>query len=32
MNDIANDRVGPMQDPPHLGNLIRRAWTMWAGT
>ena len=23
MNDIANDRVGPMPKPPHLGELIR---------
>ena len=23
MNDIASDRVGPMQNPPHLGELIR---------
>ena len=23
MNDIANDRVGPMLNPPHLGGLIR---------
>ena len=23
MNDIANDRVGPMPNPPHLGELIR---------
>ena len=23
MNDIANDRVGPMLNPPHLGELIR---------
>ena len=25
MNDIANDRVGPMQNPPHLGELIRES-------
>ena len=25
MNDIANDRVGPMQSPPHLGELIRES-------
>ena len=25
MNDIANDRVGPMQNPPHLGKLIRES-------
>ena len=25
MNDIANDRVGPMQDPPHPGELIRES-------
>ena len=23
MNDIANDRVGPMLNPPHLGELVR---------
>ena len=23
MNDIASDRVGPMMNPPHLGELIR---------
>ena len=23
MNDITDDRVGPMQNPPHLGELIR---------
>ena len=23
MNDIANDRAGPMSNPPHLGELIR---------
>ena len=23
MNDIASDRVGPMLNPPHLGELIR---------
>ena len=23
MNDIVNDRVGPMLNPPHLGELIR---------
>ena len=23
MNDITNDRVGPMRNPPHLGELIR---------
>ena len=23
MNDIAGDRVGPMMNPPHLGELIR---------
>ena len=23
MNDIANDRVGPMPNPPHLGELVR---------
>ena len=23
MSDIANDRVGPMPNPPHLGELIR---------
>ncbi|MCY4187626.1 MAG: HigA family addiction module antitoxin [Bryobacterales bacterium] len=25
MNDIANDRVGPMAHPPHLGELIRES-------
>ena len=25
MNDNANDRVGPMQNPPHLGELIRES-------
>ena len=25
MNDIATDRVGPMQNPPHLGELIRES-------
>ena len=25
MNDIANDRVGPMLDPPRLGELIRES-------
>ena len=25
MNDIENDRVGPMQNPPHLGELIRES-------
>ena len=23
MNDIASERVGSMQNPPHLGELIR---------
>ena len=23
MNEIASDRVGPMLNPPHLGELIR---------
>ncbi len=23
MNDITNDRAGPMRNPPHLGELIR---------
>ena len=23
MNDVADDRVGPMLNPPHLGELIR---------
>ena len=23
MNNITNDRVGPMRNPPHLGELIR---------
>ena len=23
MNDITNDRVGPMRNPPHLGEVIR---------
>ena len=25
MNDIADDRVGPMLNPPHLGELIRES-------
>ena len=25
MNDIANDHVGPMLKPPHLGELIRES-------
>ena len=25
MNDIANDHVGPMLNPPHLGELIRES-------
>ena len=25
MNDIANDCVGPMRNPPHLGELIRES-------
>ena len=25
MNDIENDRVGPMQNPPYLGELIRES-------
>ncbi len=25
MNDIAGDRVGPMLNPPHLGELIRKS-------
>ena len=25
MNDIVNDRVGPMANPPHLGELIRES-------
>ena len=25
MNDIANDRIGPMLKPPHLGELIRES-------
>ena len=25
MNDIDNDRVGPMLNPPHLGELIRKS-------
>ncbi|MCZ0951059.1 MAG: hypothetical protein OXJ56_00625 [Rhodospirillaceae bacterium] len=25
MNDFASDRVGPMQNPPHLGELIRES-------
>ena len=24
-NDLANDRVGPMQNPPHLSELIRES-------
>ena len=25
MNDMARDRVGPMRNPPHLGELIRES-------
>ena len=25
MNDTANDRVGPMANPPHLGELVRES-------
>ena len=25
MNDIAGERVGPMRNPPHLGELIRES-------
>ena len=25
MNDTANDRVGPMQNPPHPGELVRES-------
>ncbi len=25
MNDVAGDRVGPMHNPPHLGELIRES-------
>ncbi len=25
MNEISRDRVGPMPDPPHLGELIRES-------
>ena len=25
MNDVASDRVGPMINPPHLGELIRES-------
>ena len=25
MNDIANERAGPMRNPPHLGELIRES-------
>jgi len=25
MNNVANDRIGPMQNPPHLGELIRES-------
>ena len=25
MSDVAADRVGPMQNPPHLGELIRES-------
>ncbi len=25
MNDIASERVGPMRNPPHLGELIRES-------
>ncbi len=33
MNDIASDRVGPMLNPPHLGELVRESmddagWTV----
>ena len=33
MNDITNDHVGPMRNPPHLGELIREnmdelGWTV----
>ena len=33
MNDFANERVGPMKNPPHLGELIRESmddlgWTV----
>ena len=29
MNDIASDRVGPMQNPLHLGELIREIVSAW---
>ena len=25
MNDVAGDRVGPMPNPPHLGELVRES-------
>ena len=25
MNDVAEDRVGPMSNPPHIGELIRES-------
>ena len=25
MNDMTSDRVGPMRNPPHLGELIRES-------
>ena len=25
MNDMVNDQVGPMRNPPHLGELIRES-------
>ncbi len=25
MNDVASDRVGPMLNPPHLGELVRES-------
>ena len=32
MNDIAGERVGPMLNPPHLGELIRESMARRAGT
>ena len=32
MNDIATNRVGPMQNPPYLGEPIHESMAMWPGT
>ena len=32
MNDIANERAGPMLNPPHLGELIRETMDEVTGT